>query len=189
MHEGRAWGRSGGHTPVTCAWRPPGCWVLTGLGGAPPATTLQRRRPLPHRVQGIPGPSLGVCLGRCGDACSGLGPRVDFDICYSSLTSPIVSYNHTENSHLIDFLLSFCPGNELLVVGHVNLPTLAWKQPEFLSMTSPPLHQSCLGQYTQVSLKALLHKSKTLNLIHMLVTTECTTILQGTCALGFKDFK
>ena len=99
---------------------------------------------------------------------------IDFNLYIIVVYRP-PSNNHHENSQLIDFLLRFCPGKEVLVMGDFNLPALAWNIPELLSLTYPPLQQlfldcfTSLGLHQWVNTPTYVHSG---NILDLILTTD-----------------
>lgn len=62
------------------------------------------------------------------------------------------SNSSEDNQALLNFLLDFCPGKEILLLGDFNLPLLNWKSKAVLSAKYPPLHQSFINCFISLGL-------------------------------------
>ena len=99
---------------------------------------------------------------------------IDFNLYVIVIYRP-PSYSPTENARLVDFMLSFCPGKELLVMGDFNLPALAWDKPELLAMSYPPLQQFFLDCFTSLGLNQWVTSPTFVqsgNILDLILTSE-----------------
>ena len=95
---------------------------------------------------------------------------VDFDLYVLSVYRP-PSYNSAENLALINFLIDFLPGKEILMLGDFNLPTLKWSVelvPDSYMSPNDSLFYDCFsecGLFQWVTFGTFFPSNNTLDLI------------------------
>ena len=104
----------------------------------------------------------------CSNVC--VAHLIDFNLYIIVIYRPPSNLG-LDNSDLINFLLSFCIGKEVLILGDFNLPAIAWNNDEFMFMSHPPLQQlfldcfTSLGLHQWVTSPTFVHSGNVLDLV------------------------